>query len=756
MTSRQQGEAVLLLDLRDSPGEAGELRLFDILHNQRWLNSRRFLVVDEATALVDHYSIYQAMQASRMQRKVLCVAVGAPVSRSRGEAVKTPQVLNNDTSMTLWVGDLDGVSWPGELSFLAQHDGWRGPVRQSLRTLLDVLMLPEVFDSVIEMSGELPGRIASPGQLVMAGQVGLDDLHRAQLAAVETVVGRPDANTGGRAGLDDYRAVIGLAEPVQEDRLREGAALDRVHRRCVEQCKRARESVDGLVGPLGPTVTDRSGRVWAQVQDAGAGLDSFRESVGRLFRRIDGRTGLDQARRDDIEQSGLDIHELPDTDQASITERLREQCTAGLDRGRSLTALAGWLRDIADQATPVGSAARLDRLTAACPDRLVDRLCNPPRFPWRADSWVVLLAVILLSMLAGLGPFGLATGPALVIAWVAAVGHAAARQPAPDRSGLRNAARLALPLHLFAAAGGCVAGALMSRALGADVPALAGLLAAGAAAIGLAAVMRFWWVQAVRQWQAALAVRQAMLAANALRRELCEVAVDEWILSDARRFTADAALAVSSAIRDVAASLRESTQPGPAGDATSRITAVGLDLQRVIDADVVDLVRYALNPCWKRLAVGAVDDIRAGLRDRLDDLLTGYRMHLEARGVDETPFFGTRSADRDALAKTLWEEAPVVDHLLNDLPPTGPMTQLCTADDLSLLNLATDRMRLVRFAPRAARSAVASHRAGGSAAANVIWTSSGHVAGALRLVPLRDDAFTLAWPADVENQDRWL
>lgn len=80
MTTSQAG-AVLLIDLRGSSTESSEMRVYDVLRNYRWLSeSGRVVVVDDAAALVDHHSTYQAIQSSGMV-KLLCVAVGPPANR---------------------------------------------------------------------------------------------------------------------------------------------------------------------------------------------------------------------------------------------------------------------------------------------------------------------------------------------------------------------------------------------------------------------------------------------------------------------------------------------------------------------------------------------------------------------------------------------------------------------------------------------------------------------------------------------------
>ena len=759
---RSSDDAVLLVDLRDTPTEVGELRLFDILHNHRRLDSGRVLAVDDATALVDHYSIYQAMQRSRLGRKVVCVAVGSPASRAESEAIRATPVLNNDTALTLWVGDMDGVGWPNEPAHPTSMSGGRPQLGKSeLRALLDVLLLPEVFDAVVGMSESMPGRMASPGQLVLAGQVGLDDLTRAMVTAVAAVAGRPDhERPAAVAGLEGYLSVIGTPGTEQSDvrRLRENSPMDVLHRRCVEQGRRAARSVGGLVGPLGPTFADHSTTVVAELREAGESLAEFRRSAEELFTSIDGRTGIDQARRDDLDQSGIVMDEPPDTDRLSITDQLQQQIVAGLDRGRSLATLAAWLRGLADQAVPAGSAGQLPLLRTACPDDLVRRLQRPPAFPWRSESWRVLTVAAVCCLLAGLGPLGPVTGPVLAIAWVAAVALAVARAPLAAGEPIPvDARRRALLTHLLAAGGGCALGLLLPPAVGLTVPTWLGGLAAAAAAAALAVVLRSWWVEAVLAWRTAIRAHQAAPAADAVRTELCRVAVEEWVLSNARRFTADAALAVSGAIDEVADALIESThRPNTAERPPPRPSAVGMDLQRVVNTDLADLAKKALSSCWTRLGTGAVDDVRAGLRDNLEGLLDGYHLHLESRGIGEQPVFAdaTRQSDaRAVLTRTLWQESPQINHLLHELTPTGRMVQLCSADDLPLLDLDTDHIRLIRFAPRAAQAVVTSARRTGPVLPEVVWTASGHLAGALRLVPLRDHAMTLMWPTDLETQD---
>jgi hypothetical protein len=154
-------------------------------------------------------------------------------------------------------------------------------------------------------------------------------------------------------------------------------------------------------------------------------------------------------------------------------------------------------------------------------------------------------------------------------------------------------------------------------------------------------------------------------------------------------------------------------------------------------------VGEALRPCWDRLHAGVVDDLPTGLRERLTGLLADYATHVEAYGIAEP--VGERTESRAALVAALWQESVATGALPRDLPADRRMLQLCGPADLPLLDPTVERFRLVRFAPRAAQGAFGTDRG----AAALTWTASGHLAGVLRLVPLRAGAVEQNWTTSV-------
>src|SRR5262249_50444303 len=130
----------------------------------------------------------------------------------------------------------------------------------------------------------------------------------------------------------------------------------------------------------------------------------------------------------------------------------------------------------------------------------------------------------------------------------------------------------------------------------------------------------------------------------------------------------------------------------------------------------------------------------ADVRQLLADLLDEYRTHLQMRGIDQTPSFSTSSMDRSRIAGIMWQRSPLVNRLLREVTVDGLMLQLCSDDELRALRASPSGTRLIRFAPQPVRTALASEASterdlGGLA--DLEWTESVHLAGALRLVPLR-------------------
>jgi hypothetical protein len=769
---------VLVLDLRAAPPESAKRKVFEVLNNYQHRDATRVLVIDDSAAAQDNHSVYAAVAASRLVHWVLCVLVGPPVGRDRGQALRTTPVFDRDDSATLWVGDTDGIGWRVALDAAATPASSTGP-DDGLAELLGMLCTGEVFDAVLKALRDFPGKIASPGYLVTNSTIDRGPLLAAEVAALTRLAGpeqpdgevadlTPDPADGGPAGvLDRLLGRVDAAQAEAAQALRLGSPLDRLHLACQDRIGALGTELHLFVGVrqlfrAGQGRQHRQAASAAAV-DAGAALADFRQAVADLLGTADGRTGLSPAALDGLRRQGVELS-TPDIDPAGMLAWLRHGAWAALDRGYPLRTLISWLRDVADRVAPQGSSGYLARLNRACPDRLLDGLRRPPPArlaplaPWMAT------VVVLCCALAGLGGRpGALVGGLLALGWVFGAWRASTLLAGrADRTRLGRLGR-----QLALAGGGAVAGIAVGAAL--HVPA-ALTPTAVVAATGLGLVLARWWRESVLAWGARLDVTGAGAAAAGVHAIVREAGATEWALSELRTSTAEMARAAANALLHAArvctdrADARSKVDSGGAADPAGPVRSAdgarpagrpgaGLggdvdgELTRIVHADLVDLIRASIDDgCWETFQTGAADRPMGWLADRVAVLLDGYEDRLDRHGPQESPMFARVDQRRDQLTRMLWRDNPAATGVLRAVAG-DPMRQLCLADDISFLD-RTAPVPVVRFAPRAAQPVLGDSQVG----PDVQWTPVGHQAGAVRLVPLRTGAVESSWPVGPDDK----
>jgi hypothetical protein len=286
-------------------------------------------------------------------------------------------------------------------------------------------------------------------------------------------------------------------------------------------------------------------------------------------------------------------------------------------------------------------------------------------------------------------------------------------------------------------------------------PAPVGWSCVAVAVVALPLTMRFWWSRATLNWGLAELLSLAQQANTDIVQLLSRVAVREWVANDARRFVSHGAFEIGIALDAVAEALGEWLPPTRTGGPANSHSAVGEELQRLVTEDIRHVVTTALQRSWRALEAGTFDEVTDGVREHAVNLLNDYSLHLENVGIDEPfqPDGVVPAASRGQLVRKLWQESSDINWLMYDAGADSPMLQLCAPEDVFLLDGERDNFGLIRFAPRAARGSVTASRPAGYPNADITWTGASHVAGVLRLVPLRGKAVDISWPATKETDD---
>jgi hypothetical protein len=270
--------------------------------------------------------------------------------------------------------------------------------------------------------------------------------------------------------------------------------------------------------------------------------------------------------------------------------------------------------------------------------------------------------------------------------------------------------------------------------------ALAGLWSAAAGvvvgvlalAIGVAAAAWSWRAQ-VGEYRRRLALDDAVRSANALSDLVATVAAREWsgnvtldevdrarialdgVISKLAEYAADAADAGSGAQASRAARLSESLTPGLR------------DLVLAVLKDASDTASVIGQAAFEQA------------RGKTAELVTSWTGHARQHGVLAPPPFATYAANDIPYARE-GEMAEIADAVQQD--PREVMWQLCTPTDLSALDVG-GAPQVVVFAPRLTRPPLAD-----MLPQDTVWTSSGALAGLIRLVPLRAGIASASWTTD--------
>ncbi|WNM31551.1 hypothetical protein RKE30_14600 [Streptomyces sp. Li-HN-5-11] len=805
MIGTNDDQLVVCIDLRHELAEvmdpqALDERFRDAMRDAhvRSADVSRVLVIDTVASLVRHHVAYERLCSNSLVATLLCLAVG-PLPGPEERVFSLPSQLRPPMAATLWIGDVRGIGWrPGQARSLSLTDtDIPADDITGLEPLIDLLRVVEVFDETVAALGELPSAVASPALRLLVHEVPEEDLMRAQLQALDACVSPPDAlRTGPGPGgaLDVLAGYVPPEDLSVEDCLPESSLLREAHWRGVERLNEANEAMEslaswrGMLMPGGP-----AGDAVRAVREAGHALADYRDSIEQTFEWADGRAGLNADGRDHLAQMGIQLPPVPGTRPDQVGAELRTQVVLRLRRRRPLPEIVSWLREFAGRAVATGSAAQLDRLRRACPDALLDTLLEPP--PPSADSDVARPAAwgAAASLLAAVGPSGVWGALAVMVL----LGLGAVRAAgSPRRVSAATAGALA---------GACLAGGAVGLGLRTlPVPGWidAPLLVLTVLAAALSA--RSLWTATVRQWRTDTGLAEATDAVDRLGEVLDQGVLQHWLLADARAAASDQAKALAHLVQSVCGTLAEFAEQlgrrarpawesasrgtgrtGPSGGrggstfAVEYVGQAGQALRATLVGDVTDLVAEVLAPYWEVVLRDPSSAASLPVVPRTDELMHAYQQQLARAGTTPPPPFASASDDRPDPATLVGVDLRrIVDVLLPD--SRGEALQLCSPDQLRMLDRAPAAARSFGFVPQAMQgafwkamvnsSASGNEQAGRSRAAEgmpggeragqaaavpvglpeIVWTASGRFAGLLRLVPLSSGAVRPVWPEETD------
>jgi hypothetical protein len=727
------------------------------------------VVIDDSADLPRHGAEFE--QLDRDARHLLCVAVGEQDGLDRGDGVllAVPEVLRHVKCPILWVADEQGVLWSPSVD---------NPIPLQLGTssgldeLVDVLRLPEVFLAVRRALEDVPDHTASPGTVVVSGGVDPDTLRQARSMAVQRLtrfrsdmpVPEPLARPTSFPRHDDlpdpnYNDPMSKRRLLVEDAI--GAAAETVDE-LPQWSSLFRRSDDTPYSADRKNVRGRPGqKLRRQLDHAVTLVNRYQHHVAEVTRDIDGSLRVGRPSPDQIVRTGV---RTPDgVNGTDIARAVGGVVAEAVAKGYALSTLAAYLKQAAALAAPQGCAAEADELA-----QLDDVERTLPKFRalplWGWTSPIVALACLVVPVL----PIPLWAGriiaTMIALLWFGAGWFLLSRRPNDDEfggdMGLTDAAKIAWYAYLLPGVLGTAAGIWLADRLRAVVPRSfwaepwQGWVTVGVVVAVLVTLVITSWPSAAKAWVKAARVRALRSAFTEARRVADRAVQVEWIPSARRRAVAlafnEAAAALGEVGDRLAATTSDRIETGLRGQARAGGMAGPLldELLDVLRGDLTDLVRRSVDPAWE--AIGGLRRNASGLyARRATVLLDEYEEHITRYGLLTVPSPGVSPEPRKRLLLQNWTDSPDAEQALR-AGVGDDMRQLCRKAHLYWLDKqALDRhggTRLVRFAPQPVKQVLEANSASykGILADQPIWTTTGDIVGALRLVPLRTGAIAEA------------
>ncbi|GAA3231062.1 hypothetical protein [Actinocorallia longicatena] len=699
---------VVQLQLRGiGPAEALE-RAGALLANSEEPDLTRLLILDEARSLHAHQEAYEELLRSRFTDAIVSVAVG----HGDGTKLELPGSLAQGAGV-LWVLNPGGVNWRLAAGAPATRRDSREDRDTGLVRLVEVLTIPEVFDQAHRLLERIPGGVANPGHRLAGAGGGPSEFQLGLLAAIEQTLER---RPGPAPAFGGFGRGSGASRPVE---FQPGPFTRRVNG-CAEALAGAGELAETLPEPS--ALLGSPSPVRELVVEAGEYLLNVREDLRILLDEAHSTSGLTAAQYETLTRAGIVPLDAEDFDATRTRTALDGYLREALDRETPLPKLSERLSGLADELVPRGSRAHTAALDEACPDSLLERLRSPEPFPG-PEPWLPGVGLVA-GALAGLTPFGPVSGAVMGVLWTLLVALTVVRGPGGGR------AHLGLGLNAAAAVGGGVAAGVLVTGTS---PALWPLALVGALAVAITGTLLSWRSRATH-WAAEAGLAEAGRSLEELLSVLGR-ADREWAQATARLNTSDAVVRLRVAL----------------DRAAQELEARGADLRRELSGppnpdpalrrQLGDLVLAVLEPRLRELSSGSPGEHGDAAARATEDLLRLWDDHVSEHGPIEPPPF---AVDREPSVAA----NPHTEDLLRAAAqnPHDVMWQLCSADDLALLDPGHGQVPVVRFAPRSGLAAAAE----GRSAAEMVWISSAQHAGVLRLVPIRPGMTSTSWTDEKE------
>jgi hypothetical protein len=708
------------------------------------------LIVDEAMTLPSHGAALENLLTSGRVPHFVCVATGEPAERG---LVQLPgSVATWRDSAILWVGDRFGVDWvPGAaaVTSLRPDDGPDG-----LQRLLEILSSVTVYDRVRELAAGVPNATACPGLRLAESETDEAAFSAVFAEAVERLEPHRGVVPGSVQPFADLRR-LNSTDPV----VREDGELARLRRHCLdatEDAERALRDAGRLSGLMGSGETPEQAR--SMLAAAGDALADLRAAVSVLLDAIPTRGGITELQRERLgerlRRAGISLGSAPSVRGGPVTTPLSgEEMTPvatvstvvaeSLRDGEAPSQVAERLAATERVLRPPVRATNPARLDQCCPVDLMDRLRDPAAIP-RAWPWFAALGA-LATALASLA--GIVAGAAIAVVWIIMAATAAYRSAAggPERS---QVGPRMLP-DVLAAVVGVAAGSALASAV--KPPAAAAAACVVLAIVTVAAAVPISWRARIGRWRQILPLGEVPAAAQALT-DLVVSAVGAMESADSASLdTVARARIVIEAIVDQMRKYACAGRGIALADRSAELGPVLVPVLRELAAAVVyaQLMQHARDG----------EAVRQGAQAKAADLIVQWDEHTREHGLLAPPTerwarYMTEhwQVEVPAAAASSGSAAPVLQAWQDSIKaalsadPTGLMWQLCLPADIGMLDVGGS-FPVLPFAPQLVRAVLS-----GAAPPGTEWTSEGHRAGLLRLVPMRLDAVSTNPPTGDEQE----